>query len=35
MGFKGRKKGKFEVARKFIKRIKKIQKETKTTLEKA
>ena len=34
MGFKRRKKGKFEVAEKFVKKIRKIQKETKAALKK-
>jgi len=34
MGFKERKKGKFETAEKFIEKIKKIQKEIKVVLEK-
>jgi len=35
MGFEGRKKGKYEVAGKFVERIKKIQKEAKAALGKA
>jgi len=35
MGFEGRRKGKFEIVGKFIKRIKKIQEEAKAVLEKA
>jgi len=35
MGFEGRRRGKFEVVEKFVKRIKKIQKEAKAVLEKA
>ena len=35
IGFKGRRKGKYKVAGKFVKRMKKIQDETKATLEKA
>jgi len=35
MGFEGKRKGKFEVAGKFVERIKKIQKEAKAALEKA
>jgi len=35
MGFEGRKKGKYEVAGKFVERIKKIQKEAKAVLGKA
>jgi len=35
MGFEGRRKGKYEVAGKFIEKIKKIQKEVKAALEKA
>ena len=34
IGFKGKRKKKFETAEKFVKRIKKIQKETKVALEK-
>jgi len=34
MGFKGRRKGKFEIVEKFMKRMKKIQKKTKAVLEK-
>ena len=34
MGFKRRKKGKFEVVEKFVKKIRKIQKETKAALKK-
>ena len=34
MGFKEKRKGKFEAAGKFVKKIKRIQKETKVTLEK-
>jgi len=34
MGFKRRKKGKFEIAEKFVKKIRKIQKETKAALKK-
>jgi len=35
MGFEGRKKGKYEVAGKFVERMKKIQEEAKAALEKA
>ena len=35
IGFKGRRKGKYEAAGKFIEKIKKIQKEAKAVLEKA
>jgi len=35
MGFEGRRRGKFEAVEKFVKRIKKIQKEAKAVLEKA
>ena len=35
IGFKGRRKGKYEAAGKFIEKIKKIQKEAKAALEKA
>jgi len=35
MGFEGRRKGKYEVAGKFVERIKRIQEEAKVTLEKA
>ena len=35
IGFKGRRKEKYKVAGKFVKRMKKIQDETKATLEKA
>ena len=35
MGFEGRKKGKYEEAKKFIKKIKEIQEEIKAALEKA
>jgi len=35
MGFEGRKKGKYEVAGKFVERMKKIQEEAKAVLEKA
>jgi len=35
MGFEGKRKGKFEVAGKFVERIKKIQEEAKAALEKA
>jgi len=35
MGFEGRRKGKFETVEKFMKRMKKIQKEAKAVLEKA
>ena len=35
MGFKGRRKGRYEVAGKFVERIKKIQEEAKAALEKA
>jgi len=34
MGFEGRRRGKFEAVEKFVKRIKKIQKEAKAVLEK-
>ena len=34
IGFKGRRKGKYEAAGKFIEKIKKIQKEAKAALEK-
>ena len=34
MGFEGRRKGKFEAAEKFVKRMKKIQEEAKAVLEK-
>jgi len=34
MGFKRRKKGKFEVAEKFVKKMRKIQKEAKAALKK-
>jgi len=35
MGFEGRRKGKYEVAGKFVERIKRIQEEAKVTLGKA
>jgi len=35
MGFEGRRKGKYEVAGKFVERIKKIQEKAKVALEKA
>jgi len=35
MGFKGRRKGKYEAARKFVEKMKKIQKEAKAALGKA
>ena len=35
MGFKGRRKGKYEVAGKFMERMKKIQDKAKVALEKA
>ena len=35
MGFEGRRKGKYEVAEKFVERMRKIQKEVKAALEKA
>jgi len=35
MGFEGKRKGKFEIAGKFVERIKKIQEEAKAALEKA
>ena len=35
MGFEGRRKGKYEAAGKFVKKIKKIQEETKAVLGKA
>ena len=35
MGFKGRRKGRYEAAGKFVERIKKIQEEAKAALEKA
>jgi len=35
MGFKGRRKGKYEAVRKFVEKIRKIQEEVKAALEKA
>ena len=35
MGFKGRRKGKYEVAEKFVERMRKIQEKAKAALEKA
>ena len=35
MGFEKRRKGKYEVVRRFVERMKKIQKEAKAALEKA
>ena len=35
MGFKGRRKGRYEAAGKFVERMKKIQEEAKAVLEKA